>query len=92
VVEARLEKRWSPQQIADRLPEAFPDDPKMRVSHETIYMSLFVQGRGALRQEMRRPRGPRAATGQGIIRNMVMISERLPRSKTAPSRATGRAT
>ncbi len=86
VVESRLEKRWSPQQIADWLPEAFPDDPEMRVSHETIYMSLFVQGRGALRQElfrslrqgraMRRPKGPRAATGQGIIRNMVMISER----------------
>ena len=52
VVQGRLEKRWSPQQIADWLPRAFPDDPEMRVSHETIYMSLFVQGRGALRQEL----------------------------------------
>ena len=52
VVEDKLGKRWSPQQIADWLPEAFPQDPEMRVSHETIYMSLFVQGRGALRQEL----------------------------------------
>jgi len=86
VVEGKLERRWSPQQIADWLPEAFPHDPEMRVSHETIYMSLFVQGRGALRQElfrclrqgraMRRPKGRRQATGQGKIRDMVMISER----------------
>ena len=86
VVESRLEKHWSPQQIADWLPNAFPEDPEMWVSHETIYMSLFVQGRGALRKElhhclrqgraMRRPRGPRQATGQGKIRDMVMISER----------------
>jgi len=87
VVEAKLEKRWSPQQIADWLPDAFPDDPEMRVSHETIYMSLFVQGRGALRKELHRclrqgraMRRPRARTnggfGQGKIRDMVMISER----------------
>ena len=85
-MEGKLEKRWSPQQIADWLPEAFPHDPEMRVSHETIYMSLFVQGRGALRQELfrclrqgratRRPQGHRQATGQGKIRDMVMISER----------------
>lgn len=86
VVEAKLEKRWSPQQIADWLPEAFPDDPEMRVSHETIYMSLFVQGRGALRHELfrclrqgqaiRRPKGTRLPTGKGVINDMVMISER----------------
>jgi len=85
-VEARLRERWSPQQIADWLPDAFPHDLEMRVSHETIYMSLFVQGRGALRQELfrclrqgraqRRPQGKRQATGQGKIRDMVMISER----------------
>jgi IS30 family transposase len=85
-VEAKLEKRWSPQQIADWLPQAFPDDREMRVSHETIYMSLFVQGRGALRHELsrclrqgqalRRPRGPRQADGRGQIKDMVMISER----------------
>jgi transposase, IS30 family len=86
VVEAKLEKRWSPQQITDWLPEAFPDDPEMRVSHETIYMSLFVQGRGALRHELhrclrqgqaiRRPKGTRLPTGRGVINDMVMISER----------------
>jgi IS30 family transposase len=86
VVEAKLEKHWSPQQIADWLPTAFPDDPEMRVSHETIYMSLFVQGRGALRHELfrclrqgqaiRRPKGTRLPTGKGVINDMVMISER----------------
>jgi len=86
VVEGKLEKRWSPQQIADWLPEVFPDEPEMRVSHETIYMSLFVQGRGALRQELhrclrrgratRRRRGARGPTGKGVINDMVMISER----------------
>ena len=86
MVEAKLAVRWSPQQIADWLATEFADDPEMRVSHETIYMSLFVQGRGALRQELfrclrqgratRRPRGPRQTTGQGRIKDMVMISER----------------
>ena len=86
VVEAKLKKRWSPWQIADWLPRAFPDDLEMRVSHETIYMSLFVQGRGALRHELfrclrqgqavRRPKGVRQPTGKGIINDMVMISER----------------
>ena len=66
-VEAKLELRWSPQQISGWLVEQFPDDPEMRVSHETIYLSLFVQSRGALRHELcahlrrrrrtRRPRG-----------------------------------
>ena len=46
VVEAKLTLRWSPQQIAGWLPRAFPDDAEMRVSHETIYLSLFVQSRG----------------------------------------------
>jgi IS30 family transposase len=43
VVEAKLELRWSPQQISGWLVEEFPDDPEMRVSHETIDLSLFVQ-------------------------------------------------
>jgi transposase, IS30 family len=88
VVEAHLEQRWSPQQIAARLPGEFPDDVEMRVSHETIYQTLFVQGRGGLRKELaaclrsgrtrRRPR-PRHSGGsvnQGKLRDMVMISER----------------
>jgi IS30 family transposase len=51
-VEAKLELRWSPQQIASWLVEEFPDDAEMRVSHETIYLSLFVQSRGGLRKEL----------------------------------------
>ena len=51
-VERRLGERWSPQQIAARLRVDFPDDAEMRVSHETIYQSLYVQSRGALRREL----------------------------------------
>jgi transposase, IS30 family len=83
-VERGLRRRWSPQQITARLVLDYPDDLEMRVSHETIYQSLFVQGRGALRQELtrclrtgraqRRPLG--RATGSGQLQHMVLISER----------------
>jgi len=83
-VERGLRRRWSPQQITARLVLDYPDDREMRVSHETIYQSLFVQGRGALRQELtrclrtgraqRRPLG--RATGAGQLQHMVLISER----------------
>jgi IS30 family transposase len=86
VVEAKLALRWSPQQIAGWLPLAYPQDPVMRVSHETIYLSLFVQSRGALRRElhrclrtgraMRYPRGKRLPQGRGQLRDVVLISER----------------
>src|SRR3954454_15714124 len=86
VVGAKLELRWSPEQISGWLVEAFPDDPEMRVSHETIYMSLFVQARGALRKELarhlrtgraaRRPLGHSVMNGQGQLRDTVHISER----------------
>jgi len=87
VVERKLEARWSPQQISGWLAERYPNDPEMRVSHETIYQSLFVQSRGALRKElhsclrtgraMRRAKAyTKRGVGQGQIRNMVMISER----------------
>ena len=49
VVEEKLAEWWSPQQIAGWLKDAYPDREEMWVSHETIYLSLFVQGRGALR-------------------------------------------
>ena len=87
-VAARLEKKWSPRQIAVTLKQDFPDDPGMHVSHETIYQSLYVQGRGALRRELaaclrtgralRRPRRQAAARRRraGAIPGMVMISER----------------
>ena len=74
-----LERRWSPQQIAARLKADHPDDPEIRISHETIYRSLYVQSRGELRRELtaqlrtgritRRARGPRETRGQ--IRDMV---------------------
>ena len=83
-VSAWLEELWSPQEIAERLRIVFPNDPMMHVSHETIYQSLFVQGRGELRRELarclrsgrttRRPQG-RVARGARIT-DMVMLSER----------------
>jgi IS30 family transposase len=86
-VEYLLEQKCSPEQIAGRLPLEFPDDKDMRVSHETIYQSLFVHGRGALRKELvtclrsgritRRPHG-RAVTGRGSIKDMAMIADRPP--------------
>jgi len=60
VVAARLAQCWSPQQIAGWLRTRYPDNPEMHVSHETIYVSLFVQSRGVLKrallQHLRRPR------------------------------------
>lgn len=83
LVEEWLEAWWSPEQIARRLRDEFPDDPMMRVSHETIYQSLFVQGRGALRRELTRclrsGRAQRRSQGRvkrGGIVGLVSISER----------------
>lgn len=53
-VARRLQDLWSPDEIAQRLRLDFPGDAEMRVSHETIYQSLFVQGRGELRRELAR--------------------------------------
>jgi IS30 family transposase len=85
-VEAKLELRWSPQQISGWLVEEFPSEPEMRVSHETIYLSLFVQSRGALRKELtrylrsghttRRPKGHSVMNGQGQLRGTLNIRER----------------
>jgi IS30 family transposase len=47
-----LQRCWSPQQIARRLTEEFPGDQTMRVSHETIYRSLFIQSRGVLKKQL----------------------------------------
>jgi len=85
-IAARLERKWSPEQICQALRKDFPRRPEMHVAHETIYQALYVQGRGELRRELaralrtgrarrkphRRPdsRTPRFATP------MVMISER----------------
>jgi len=85
IVEAKLELWWSPRQISDWLADTYGDNEEMWVSHETIYQTLFIQGKGALRKELwrclrtgratRRPQG-RPASTKGQIRDMVMISER----------------
>ena len=85
-VQAKLKDRWSPGQIVKRLPIDFPDRPEMRVSHETIYQALYVQGRGALKRELaacltgravRRPK-KRSDERRGRIPGMINISERPP--------------
>ena len=82
----RWARAWSPQQIAHRLRLDFPDDDTMRISHEAIYQSLYVQGRGALRRELtaclrtgralRVPRERSRRRGKSFIVPEVMISER----------------
>jgi IS30 family transposase len=84
----RWAKAWSPEQIANRLKVDFPDDGAMRISHEAIYQSLYVQGRGALKRELvaclrtgRALRVPRARTrgrGKKFVTPEVLISERPP--------------
>ena len=86
VVEELLAERWSPQQIAGRLRRTYPDDEEMQVSHETIYLTLFIQARGGLKRELtqhlrtrranRRPKGARPPSGKGQIVDPVMISDR----------------
>jgi IS30 family transposase len=75
---------WSPTQVSKRLQILYPDDPMMRVAPETIYQSLYVQGRGALRKELaaclRSGRAVRRTRSRldrsGPLRDKVMISER----------------
>src|SRR5436190_6855655 len=77
---------WSPEQISGRLRVDFPDDASMRVSHEAIYQSLYIQGRGALRRELtaclrtgRALRTPRNRTSKGnrsFVSDELLISER----------------
>jgi IS30 family transposase len=86
-VQDRLEREHSPEQIAASSRREFPDEPEMWVSHETIYQSLYVQGRGALRRDLHQ----RLRTGRALrkhqrstdhrgsrINAMVNISERPP--------------
>jgi IS30 family transposase len=81
---ADLEVLWSPEQIALRLRHEFPDQPEMWVSHETIYQSIYVQGRGALRRELAaclrtgraRRRSQHRMDRRGRLPDMVSISER----------------
>jgi IS30 family transposase len=93
VVEAKLRLRWSPEQIAGWLRVAYPHDPTMRISHETIYLSLYVPHRGALGRDLRRclrtgramrhPRGKRLSQGRGQLLDTIPIHQR-------PAEAEGR--
>jgi IS30 family transposase len=87
VVAAKLLAKWSPAQIAGWLVNEYPDNPRMHVSHETIYRSLFVQARGVLKRELtahlrtRRPmrrskRASKAGQTRGQIVDAVSITER----------------
>jgi IS30 family transposase len=79
---------WSPEQIAHRLQFDYPEDSTMRISHEAIYQSLYIQGRDALRRELtaclrsgralRLPRERARYRGKPFITNAIMISERPP--------------
>jgi IS30 family transposase len=87
LVAGKLQLEWSPQQIAGWLKRTYPDDDNDQVSHETIYRSLFIQARGALKKELlqhlRRTRGMRRSRhhtmktdNHGRITDTVSISER----------------
>lgn len=86
-VAKKIQRQWSPEQIAGWLRRTHPDDTSRQVSHETIYRTLYIQSRGALKQELlahlRRTRGMRRSrhhtqkTGNhGRITETVSISER----------------
>ncbi len=84
-VEARLKLDWSPQQISAFLKVEYAQDSQMQISHETIYLSLFIQSRGALRKELARHLRTRRLVRQpkkqlpsrrGQIPDRIMISER----------------
>ena len=82
----RWARAWSPEQISRRLQIDFPEDSTMRISHEAIYQSLYIQGRGALRQELtaclrtgralRVPRARCSGRGKSFVTPEIMISER----------------
>jgi IS30 family transposase len=89
VVASKLKRRWSPQQIAGWLKNAYAGNEDLQVSHETIYRTLYIQARGALKKEllehlrrtrvMRRSRHHTQRTdNHGRILDTVSISERPP--------------
>jgi IS30 family transposase len=79
LVASKLILDWSPEQISGWLKAQYPDDPSLRVSHETIYRSLFIQARGALKKELldhlrskRRMRRSRHASVHGQSRGQIV--------------------
>ena len=99
LVMAKLQLEWSPQQIAGWLRRSHAHDEALQVSHETIYRSLYVQARGALKKELmehlrtrRATRRSRHATMKGTrvghIADAVSISERPASAEDRPGRST----
>ena len=87
LVEEKLRKVWAPEQIAGWLKRTYPDHESLHVSHETIYRSLFIQARGALKKELtqylrskrtirRSAQASRKGHGGGQIEDMISIRER----------------
>ena len=79
IVASKLILDWSPEQISGWLKTQYPDDESMRVSHETIYRSLFIQARGVLKKELmdhlrskRRMRRSRHASEHGQSRGQIV--------------------
>jgi len=85
-VEAGLEEFWSPEQISARLRQDHPDDEEMRISHETIYRSLYVQSRGELRWQLSKKlrTGRRTRRAQGRVEARGRISEMVPIAQRPP--------
>jgi IS30 family transposase len=83
-VAVRLKKRWSPEQVAERLRKEHPNDPRWWVSPEAIYSALYVQGRGGLADELRqhlrsrKRRRRNGGDGRGQLVDMVNIAQRPP--------------
>jgi IS30 family transposase len=102
IVAGKLVERWSPRQIAGWLKRSYSDDESFQVSHETIYLTLYIQARGALKKELikylRRSRAMRRSrhhtqktSNHGRITDAVSISERPPEAedRTVPGHWEG---
>lgn len=74
-VKSKLLQDWSPEQISNRLPKEHPDDPHLRVSHETIYQALYLQARGGLKREVEKA----LRTGRARRKTRTNPEERTPR-------------
>lgn len=99
----KLSQNWSPEQISGWLEQRYPDDERMRISHETIYRSLFIQARGVLKKELqvhlrtrRKFRRAKSASTKGQMRGQIIdavsISKRPPEADDRAIPVTGRAT
>lgn len=92
IVASKLKLDWSPERVSGSVKARFPDDESMRVSHETIYRSLFIQARGVLKKELmghlRSKRSIRSCAARYL---MPSPSESVPQSsRTERFPATGR--